>query len=30
LLAVHKSNKKLKVELKKHANCSGGDIVKRE
>ena len=30
LLAVHKSNRKLKVELKKHANCSGGEIVKRE
>jgi len=30
LLAVHKSNRKLKVELKKHANCPGGEIVKRE
>jgi hypothetical protein len=30
LLAVHKSNRKLKAELKKHANCPGGNIVKRE
>jgi hypothetical protein len=30
LLDVHRRNRKLKVELKKHANCPGGNIVKRE
>jgi chromosome segregation ATPase len=30
LLDLHRRNKKLKVELKKHANCPGGDMVKQE
>ena len=30
LLDVHRRNGKLKVELKKHASCPGGNIVKRE
>ena len=30
LLDVHRSNRELKFELKKHANCSGRDVVKNE